>query len=76
MLQEHASVVLTKSLPGSGLGAGDVGVVVHVHRGGEAYEIEFLSLDGVTIAVETLLADQVRAANRYDIPHVRVARRA
>ncbi len=76
MLQEHASVVLTKSLPGSGLEAGDVGVVVHVHRGGEAYEIEFLSLDGVTIAVERLLADQVRAGNRYDIPHVRVARRA
>ena len=74
MLKEHASVVLTQDLPAVGLEAGDVGVVVHVHRGGEAYEVEFLSLDGATVAVETLSAEQVRAANRRDIPHVRVAR--
>ena len=74
MLKEHASVVLTQDLPAVGLDAGDVGVVVHVHRGGEAYEVEFLSLDGATVAVETLSAGQVRAANRRDIPHVRVAR--
>ena len=74
MLKEHASVVLTQDLPAVGLEAGDVGVVVHVHRGGEAYEVEVLSLDGATVAVETLSAGQVRAANRRDIPHVRVAR--
>lgn len=73
MLQEHASVVLTQDLPASGLQAGDVGVVVHVHRGGEAYEVEFLSLDGATVALETLLATQLRAASRHDIPHVRAA---
>jgi hypothetical protein len=50
-----------------------VGVVVHVHRGGEAYEIEFIALNGATVAVETLLANQVRAASRHDIPHVRAA---
>lgn len=76
MLQEHASVVLTQSLPVTGLEAGDVGVVIHVHRNGAAYEVEFLSLDGSTLAVETLRADQVRAASRRDIPHVREAKAA
>jgi hypothetical protein len=58
-------------LPALGLEAGDVGVVVHVHRDGEAYEVELLTLDGDTVAVETLLSAQVRTARRDDIPHVR-----
>lgn len=74
MLQEHAPVVLTQSLPSSGLEAGDVGVVIHVHQNGTAYEVEFLSLDGSTLTVETLRADQIRPASRYDIPHVRETR--
>jgi hypothetical protein len=44
--------------------------VVHVHRDGEAYEVELLTLDGDTVAVETLLSAQVRTARRDDIPHV------
>ena len=76
MLKEHASVVLARDLPASGREAGDVGVVVHVHRNGEAYEVEFLSLDGATVAVETLSAQQVRAADQHDILHVRQARGA
>jgi hypothetical protein len=71
MIQEHASVVLLASLPGSGLEVGDVGVVVHVHRGGEAYEVEFLTLEGETVGIETLSAEQIRAASRRDMPHVR-----
>lgn len=60
MIREHSSVVLTEAIASAGLEAGDVGVVVHVHRNGEAYEVEFLTLDGNTIAVETLTARQVR----------------
>ena len=71
MLAEHASAVLTEDLPRAGLQAGDVGVVVHVHRQGEAYEVEFVTLAGATFAVETLLANQVREARSQDIPHVR-----
>jgi methyl coenzyme M reductase subunit C-like uncharacterized protein (methanogenesis marker protein 7) len=74
MIKEHSLVVLTESVPGANLLVGDVGVVVHVHRNREAYEIEFLALDGNTIAVETLAARQVRAATNHDIPHVRQAR--
>lgn len=71
MIEEHSSVVLTEPLPVAGLEAGDVGVVVHVHRNGEAYEVEFMTLDGNTITVETLTAKQIRAARNRDIPHVR-----
>jgi len=71
MITEHASVVLTEDIPGAGLEAGDVGVVVHIHRGGEAYEVEFMTLDGGTLTVETLSARQVREARNRDVPHVR-----
>ena len=71
MIEEHSSVVLTQPLLSAGLEAGDVGVVVHVHRNGEAYEVEFMTLDGGTLTVETLSATQVRAARNRDIPHVR-----
>lgn len=54
MLNEHTQVVLKRSLPNLGLEPGDVGVVVHVHGQGEAYEVEFLSTDGNTIGVETV----------------------
>ena len=71
MITEHASVVLTEDIPGACLEAGDVGVVVHIHRGGEAYEVEFMTLDGGTLTVETLSARQVREARSRDVPHVR-----
>ena len=71
MVPEHASVVLLTDLPESGLVAGDVGVVVHVYRNGEAYEVEFVRYDGSSSGTITLAADQVRAAGAKDVPHVR-----
>lgn len=71
MIDEHASVILTEDIPDVGLMAGDVGVVVHVHKQGVAYEVEFMALDGDTLTIQTLEARQVRAARRMDIPHVR-----
>ena len=71
MIEEHASVVLTEALPSAGLEAGDVGVVVHVHRDGDAFEVEFMTLDGNTLTIETLTARQIRAARDRDMPHVR-----
>jgi hypothetical protein len=43
-------------------------VVVCVHANGAAYEVEFMSLDGHTIGVETLFADQLRAVSRSAVP--------
>ena len=71
MLAEHTSVVLVADLPARGLVAGDVGVVVHVYRGGEAYEVEFVRYDGSSDGTVTLTGDQVRAAGARDVPHVR-----
>lgn len=71
MLPEHASVVLLADLPESGLMAGDVGVVVHVYRNGEAYEVEFVRYDGSSSGTVTLTADRLRAAGSRDVPHTR-----
>lgn len=58
-LKELDLVTLQRALPESGLLAGDVGTIVLVHAEGQAYEVEFVAEDGRTIAVETLLADDV-----------------
>lgn len=71
MIKEHASVVLTVDIPAVGLEAGDVGVVVHVYPNGEAYEVEFMTLDGGTLTIQTLESIQIREAGNLDIPHVR-----
>jgi hypothetical protein len=71
MIKEHDCVVLMQDLTGASLKAGDIGTVVHVHRGGAGYEVEFMTLAGETISVATLLPSQIRAISRRDIAHVR-----
>ncbi len=71
MLKEHERVVLKSPVPDKGLEAGDVGNVVHVYRDGEAYELEFVTLDGHTAAVVTIEASQVRPVAAGEIPHAR-----
>jgi hypothetical protein len=71
MIKEHDCVVLTKNLPEEHLEAGDIGTVVHIHKGGEGYEVEFMTLTGETVAIVTLLAGQVRPLNRRDLAHTR-----
>lgn len=71
MIGELDDVILTCDLPEHGLSAGDIGTVVLVHRGHKGYEVEFTSVDGATIAVVTLMANQVRSAQAGEIAHVR-----
>ncbi len=71
MFDEHDRIVLTSELPEEGLRAGDVGTIVHVHRQGEAFEVEFLALDGHTVAVATVMASQFRPVTTRDITHAR-----
>ncbi len=71
MIPEHDVVALTVDLPEYGLRAGDLGTVVMVHRDGEGYEVEFMTLDGETIDVVTLFASQVRAIEEREIAHAR-----
>jgi len=71
-IQELDQVVLCRDLPEYGLCTGDIGTVVLIHRGGEGYEVEFITLDGETIAVATLLADEVRPIASKEMAHVRL----
>jgi hypothetical protein len=71
MIKEHDCVVLEKDRPAEGLKAGDIGTVVHIHQGAAGYEVEFMTLTGQTIAVATLLAEQLRPIARRDVAHVR-----
>jgi hypothetical protein len=70
-IKEHDRVVLNTDLPGQSLATGDVGTVVHVHQNGAAYEVEFVALDGETVAVVTLESSQVRPVGRREISHAR-----
>lgn len=71
MINEHDYVVLTSGFTAEGLQAGDVGTVVHIHRNGEAYEVEFTTFTGETVAVVTVLHSQCRPVGPHDISHVR-----
>jgi len=70
MIRELDTVVLTTDLPAHGLKRGDVGTIVLLHDGG-GYEVEFMTLDGETVAVVSLTADQVRPIGRCEIAHAR-----
>lgn len=70
-IKEHDCVVLTADLPEEKLKAGDVGTVVHIHEGGAAYEVEFMTLHGHTVAVTTVASNQLRPVSPRDISHVR-----
>jgi hypothetical protein len=72
MIQELDSVVLTTDLPEYSLERGDMGTVVLTHRDGQGYEVEFMTLDGETLAVVSLLASQVRPIGRREVAHARM----
>lgn len=71
MIKEHDRVVLVSTVPSEGLVVGDVGTVVHLYRDGQAYEVEFTTLEGKTAAVVTLEASQVRPVGKREITHAR-----
>lgn len=71
MIREMDTVVLATDLKEYQLKRGDVGAVVHVYEGGKAYEVEFVTGEGDTIAVATLPKDGIRPMQRADILHVR-----
>lgn len=70
MIKELDTVVLTRDLPQFGLRRGDIGAVVLVHGAGEAFDVEFVSLDGETIALETLRPADIRRGE-HEILHAR-----
>ena len=71
MIQEFDIVVLAHDIQAHGLRQGDIGAVVHCYDSGEAYEVEFVSGEGGTIAVLTLNRDEIRSMHQREILHVR-----
>lgn len=74
-LEEHHRIVLTEDISDRRLKAGDVGTIVHVHRGRRAFDVEFLALDGQTVAVATVPAVRLRPVVATDLTHAREMRR-
>ena len=70
MIKELDQVVLTVDLAENGLVRGDIGTVVLLH-GEEGYEVEFVALDGETIAIASLSTSQVRPIGPSEIAQAR-----
>jgi hypothetical protein len=71
MIRELDTVALTRDVAEHGLRRGDVGAVVHCYEDGAAFEVEFVTADGRTVALLTLAAQDVRRLGERDILHVR-----
>ena len=57
MFKEHEQIVLTAEVlgdEGEALKPGNVGTLIHIHPDEEAAVVEFLSLDGGTVALATV----------------------
>ena len=70
MIKELDQVVLTGDLPEHGLIRGDIGTVVLLHDK-KGFEVEFVALDGETIAIASLSANQVRPIGPREIAQAR-----
>ena len=71
MIRELDTIALTVDLPQFGLKAGDVGAVVMMHDT-KVFEVEFVTLGGETVAVVSLLSEQVREINKREIANARL----
>ena len=71
MIAELDEIILDCDLPEHKLARGDLGTVVLVHNQGEGYEVEFMTLNGETIAVVTLDSAQVRPIGYNEIANAR-----
>ncbi len=71
MIKELDMIVLKHDIKEYGLTEGDIGVAVHCYGSGNAYEVEFVTAEGKTIAVLTLASDDIRLMRDKEILHVR-----
>ena len=76
MIRELDTVVLVRDLAEHGLNQGDVGAVVHCYKDGVAFEVEFVTGEGATIAVLTLSQHDLRPMHAREILHVRTLAKA
>jgi hypothetical protein len=70
-IEELDTVVLLHNVESHGLERGDIGAVVHRYSSGDAYEVEFVTGEGETVAVLTLSDDEIRPMAQREILHAR-----
>ena len=64
--------VFEKNLPNYGLTIGDVGTVVDIHTAGKSFTVEFMTLDGQTVAVTVLDVSEIRPIQEGEMSHSRL----
>lgn len=72
-MKELDTVILLRDLTQYGLVRGHVGTVVNLHANGAAFEVEFITPSGRTIAVVTLELGDVREPVGDEVLHARRA---
>lgn len=71
MVKELDTVVLAHDIQEHGLRQGDVGAVVHRYQEGKALEVEFVTVEGKTVALLALTPSDIRPIHGSEILHVR-----
>jgi hypothetical protein len=71
MIRESDTVALTHDIDEYGLLQGDIGAVVHRYGDGAAFEVEFVTAEGRTIALLTLQQADIRPIGGREVLHVR-----
>ena len=71
MIRELDTVVLSHDIEEHGLKQGDIGAVVHCYSDGAAFEVEFVTAEGKTVALLTLTQADIRPMSNREILHVR-----
>ena len=70
-MSEFDLVVLQEDMADGRLRVGDVGTILTVYNEGKAFEVEFVTLTGEAVAIETLLAHQIRDVRASEVMAVR-----
>ena len=71
MIRELDTVVLTHDIDEYCLKQGDIVAVVHCYKDGAAFEVEFVTAEGRTIALLTLSRVDIRPIGGREVLHVR-----
>ena len=70
-MKELDMVVLEHDVKEHGLQRSDIGAIVHRYNNGLAFEVEFVTGEGQTLAVLTLKLEDIRLMRQREILHVR-----
>ena len=70
-MKELDTIVLTHDIEDYGLKKGDMGAIVQVYKEGEAFEVEFVTAEGKTVALLTLKPADIRKVSKNAILQAR-----